>query len=1062
MATTPTPSAFLLPGTLIVAAALVLMPAPGTAQPVMLDNFDTLQGWHPIVSEGAALTISSGPGKDGSAMVLHVNLVGVYGYVIAEKEFPLELPPDYRFTFDLRGDIPVNNFEFKLIDDSDNVYWIKTLNVSYPKTWEPRRIRKRQISFAWGPSGGGEIRKVRKIQFVVSSGSGGAGDVFIDNFRFEPRDTAGVRTAPPGLDASSMGRRGEPEVTPDGTRLTHWRSAGGGEQWIALDFQRRREIGGLVIDWKVGNHAASYDIALSDDGSVWSPAAEVQNGNGGRDYLYLPEQEARFLRIACHNGPGVDYVIDTLTVRGPEFSAHPNAFFSAIARDAPRGLYPKYFLGEQSFWTVVGTSGDDREALINEQGAIEVDKLGFSIEPFLVVGDSLITWADVRLDQSLDSDYLPIPSVTWRRGGLEMTVRAFSAGTPGNSLLIASYRIANLGSVPPRGTLFLALRPFQVNPPWQWLNQVGGATRIDSIRTERGRLLVNDRTLIPLVRPSGFGAAPLDQGDITEFLRKGSLPPAQEARDPRGFVSAALRYDLSVQSGHEVEFHVVVPFHEWKGTPTPDMGDGADAYVRLALDATRRFWMEKLDRVRITLPPAARPIVNTIKSNLAYIFINRDGPGIQPGSRSYERSWIRDGSLTSTALLELGVTEEVRQFIDWYAGFQFPSGKIPCVVDSRGADPTNEHDSHGQFIYAVMSCFAFTHDTTWLRSQFDRVVRTVHFIQSLRAQRKTERYRNGTPQERACFGLLPESISHEGYWAKPMHSYWDDFFALRGLKDAAAMAEILGDRARMQEFSAERDDFVKDLYASMRQAMANAGIDYIPGCAELGDFDPTSTTIGVNPANELGRIPEPQLHNTFDRYYRFFRDRRDGRIDWKDYTPYENRIIGTFVYLDQKERAHELVDFFMKDRLPPGWNHWAEVVHRDRFAPQYIGDMPHTWCGSDFIRSVRAMFVYEREQDTALVVGAGIRDSWLEDSIGVTVGGLPTWYGTLAYAMRKSGATVSVDMSGDLRVPRNRIILKSPLDAPIRSVRINGKPSKEFRRNEIPVRSLPARIEIRY
>ena len=35
--------------------------------------------------------------------------------------------------------------------------------------------------------------------------------------------------------------------------------------------------------------------------------------------------------------------------------------------------------------------------------------------------------------------------------------------------------------------------------------------------------------------------------------------------------------------------------------------------------------------------------------------------------------------------------------------------------------------------------------------------------------------------KRLFFGLLPESISHEGYSSKPMHSYWDDFFALQGL-----------------------------------------------------------------------------------------------------------------------------------------------------------------------------------------------------------------------------------------------------------------------------------------
>ena len=45
--------------------------------------------------------------------------------------------------------------------------------------------------------------------------------------------------------------------------------------------------------------------------------------------------------------------------------------------------------------------------------------------------------------------------------------------------------------------------------------------------------------------------------------------------------------------------------------------------------------------------PAEPRIAKTLEAQLRYILINMDGPSIQPGSRSYERSWIRDGSLTS-------------------------------------------------------------------------------------------------------------------------------------------------------------------------------------------------------------------------------------------------------------------------------------------------------------------------------------------------------------------------------------------------------------------------------
>ncbi|MBM2841662.1 MAG: putative secreted protein, partial [Bacteroidetes bacterium] len=889
------------------------------------------------------------------------------------------------------------------------------------------------------------------------------GKVFIDNFRYEPIDDSVALSARPSFDASSMKKGGEPVLDLTETVLTNWKSSGMNPgEWLSIDFGYQKEIGGMVIDWEGENYATAYDILITEDGKEWTNAYSVTKGNGGRDYVYLPESQGKTIKLALSKSrSGKGFSISRLIVKGPEFGATANDFFASVAKEQSRGLFPKYFLPEQCYWTIVGSPGDVSEALINEAGTIEVDQLSFSIEPFLYINNRLVTWNDVTLKQSLENDYLPIPTVEWKYNNLTLAVRAFSAGPAGKSMLMATYTIINSGGSG-KGKLFLALRPFQVNPPWQGLNHPGGVSRIDSARMDGGMLLVNEKNVIPLNRPSGFGATSFENGDITEYLAEGQLPSDQSVLDGKGFCSAALAYDFDVPGGAEKEIHVVVPFHAWSGSPTSNMNDeSANMYVSLAHAATRQMWETMLDRFQVKLPLSAQPIINTVKSNLAYIFINQDGPRIQPGSRNYERSWIRDGSLTSTALLQLGIKDEVREYADWYAKFQFPSGKIPCVVDSRGGDPTNEHDSHGQMIYLIMQTFHFIRDTSWLRTRWETVVKAVRYMQSLRAERKTEVYKNGTPEQRACYGLVPESISHEGYWNKPMHSYWDDFFVLRGLKDATAIAGILGEKKLEAEFAAERDDFRKDLYASIQLAMNNKHVNYIPGCVELGDFDATSTTIGINPANELGKIPEPALHNTFDRYYDYFTKRKNNTIAWKDYTPYENRVIGSFVYLDQKERAYDAVNFFMNDRRPHGWNHWAEVVHRDPLTPKYIGDMPHTWCGSDFIRSVRAMFVYERESDTSLVIGAGIADAWVNDSLGVRVTNLSTYYGTISYSMRNTGKAVVVQLDGSVRVPSGKIVLKSPLSKRIKSVLINGRKSR-FAATEIPVRTLPSRVEITY
>jgi len=1038
----------------------------GFSQTQLLDDFESFSGWKPIVSEGADGRLTSGMGKAGEAMVIEFELTGGYGYVIAQKEFAMNLPENYQFTFDIRAEAPVNNFEFKLLDASENVWWIKKQYFEYPTTWTRMRIKKRHITFAWGPAGGGEIQHVAKIEFVVSSATGGIGKIWIDNFRFEPIGNPPRDPAPASLEVSSVAKSTRPTLDAAGTTLTDWRSAGNEEsEWLLIRFNQNREIGGLVLDWGADNFASDYSVEISDHGHEWFPVYSVGAGNGGRDYIATPETEGSLLRILFKKSSrSAGYHLLQMRIMEPAFSASPNDFYAAIAKETTRGFYPKYFLKKQSYWTVVGADREEKEALINQQGMVEVDRFRFSIEPFLFVDDRLVTWYDVVSSQSLDSDYLPIPSVTWRYADrLGLTITALANGKSGSSILYLSYRVQNKTERVQRGTLFLAIRPFQVNPPSQWLNAVGGVSRIDSIAYIQGVAAVDEKTVYPLTTPTGFGAAPFDQGDISEYISRGELPTRQVTEDCSRRASAAFSFDFHLKPGAFRDVIIAVPFHKASVNLPSHLADHAAAlFFEDKYQETKKDWENKLNSVSIKLPQDAAWLFNTVRSNLAYILINRDGAGIQPGSRSYERSWIRDGSLTSTAMLQMGKKEEVRDFIDWYAGYQFPSGKIPCVVDARGADPLPENDSHGQYIYAVMQYFRFSGDTLWLRGKWDSVVKTVGYIQSLRALRKTDEYKHGSPEKRALYGLVPESISHEGYSAQPMHSYWDDFFTLRGLKDATEMARILGQTELATEFAAERDDFRNDFYNSMRLAMATTRVDYIPGCAELGDFDATSTTVGVYPCGELGNIPEPQLHTTFDRYFQFSQERMQANSVWDKYTPYEVRTIGTFVYLDQKERAHALLDFFKNDRRPPTWNHWAEVVWHNPDTAEFIGDMPHTWVGSDFIRSVRSMFAYERESDSSLVIGAGIQEAWLRSEGGIDVVGLPTYYGQLSFNMEMKGNTVFVELSGLSKIPEGGIVLKPLMTAPLSEVKVNSSSIVVENPKELTIRQLPATISIQY
>jgi hypothetical protein len=747
-----------------------------------------------------------------------------------------------------------------------------------------------------------------------------------------------------------------------------------------------------------------------------------------------------------------------IDIKPYDFSRSINRFFQHIATNEPKGLYPKYLYGEQTYWTCVGiTAAHTTQGLMNEEGMVEVDKGSFSIEPFLYVDGTLLTWTDVQVTQELQHGYLPIPSSCWRSNGITLTTTAFATGDAKSSLLYVRYRLENTLDTPRQGRFFAALRPFQVTPPWQAHQGLGGVSAIKSLAYMHGAIWVNSgKIVVPLTTPDDFGAAAFDQGPITAYLKAGTLPSQTQVSDDFGYASGALCYELDMAPHAVQEIYLAVPFglleaagSEWTRRIPADIS-GAEQF-----DTAVRAWDTKLAPVDIRLPTPAQGFVDTFKTAAAHILLNRDGPALQPGPRRYTRSWIRDGAIMAAALLRVGCADEVRDFIRWYATYQAEDGNVPCCIDQNGADWLPEYDSQGEFIYAVMEYFRCTGDQAFLAAMWPPVMQAVAYLEVLRQQRLTPQYE--TPEKRACYGLLPESASHEGYLAHPVHAYWDDFWALRGLKDAAAMAEIMDDPIQARHMAALRDAFRQTLHASIRTTMRTRNIDYIPGSVEWADFDPTATAVAITQIDELPLLPEDALERTFEKYLQGFRDRHSGKVEWTNYAPYEIRLIGALVQLGKRQSAYELAQFFLSDRRPLAWNQWPEIAWHDAKTPGHFGDLPHSWISAEYMLAFLRMLVFEREADGALVIAAGIPEAWLTE--GVAVRDLPTHYGKLSYSLHKEGAsTLSVSISGDLAVPPGKVVVKSPLLAPLVQVEVNGESIHTFDAESVVITRCPAKI----
>jgi hypothetical protein len=564
---------------ILVFACLAFIPAwpsaaqsPGTA---VLDRFDDLALWHAAGSDGVRASIHAGRGLSGLALRLDFDLAGTAGYALAARPLSLDLPDNYELAFDLRGNALVNDFQVKLVDDTgENVWWYRRQNLEFPRQWQHVAIKARQVEFAWGPTKQRKPRHIARIEFVVAAGTGGGGgSIFISGLTLRERPPQPTSWSVPAATASSALAGAEPARAGDLQQSTAWRSdpASGPEQWLTLDFGQPREFGGLVLRWHPGLRASRYDVQVSDDARDWRTVRNVDAGRVDMDALLLPESDARYVRLLLHDGPARAYALDEVEIRDLAFGASPNAFFESVAREYPRGGFPRAFSGQQSYWTIVGVDGGSDTGLLSEDGTLEVAKGGFSVEPFVRTPAGLVTWADAKARQSLAQGYLPIPSVTWNDPRWSLRVTALATGTRAQSRLVARYDVRNLGNRPLSLELDLAIRPSQVNPPAQFLNAPGGVAPIRDIAWNGTSLTINtEREVLPLTRPGAVAAFPFDSGPIVGLLSERSDSTPTDVHDAFGYASAVLRYPITLAPGASRTIALALPLSGTGPTPTVD------------------------------------------------------------------------------------------------------------------------------------------------------------------------------------------------------------------------------------------------------------------------------------------------------------------------------------------------------------------------------------------------------------------------------------------------------------------------------------------------------------
>lgn len=824
---------------------------------------------------------------------------------------------------------------------------------------------------------------------------------------------------------------------------------------------------GLEVWWEGPRNGAKLEGR--DASGKWIVLAEDPGSQG--DLSNLAAREAHTLsalRLSAGQIDGAAPMIKRLRLLGPERIMTPTRRYEAVAARANSQLFPSSLHQQQVYWTVVGIPAGMQKSIFDEYGNLEAYKGAPMVQAAWRDASGRVAISDnAERAHSLRDGWMPMPAVQWEaQTGVQVRVEAMAVEQNGQPVTLTRYRVSNTGQQPIEGTLALALRPLQVNPPWQH----GGVSPIREVAIEgaadRTDVRVNGRVLLAALTPvdargaSAFGAH--GEGEITTYIASGTVPDALQASDPDGLAAALLDYKVKLAPGQHRDVVLAFPLGTSRADAKTEALPEAPAVDRAALvgakgDASAGFdkaaaqvaqeWHSRFGKLGLSLPDHS--LVDMLRAQGAYMLLNQTGPAMQPGPRNYNRSFIRDGAATSSILLRVGQAKVARDYLKWYSDHAVhENGLVSPILNQDGTVNTGfgsdiEYDSQGEFIALVADTARYDGGAASVRDYQAVVKRAMKFMQELRERTMVSGYLADQPAPERFHGIIAPSISHEGY-SSPTHSYWDDYWALKGWHDGAWLAEQWGD--------AETAKWAREQYAALRESVAASiratmkwkGSDFIPADADTGGGDPTSVSIGLDPAGQQDLMPADALKLTFERYLADVRSRdKPGAL--YAYTPYEMRNVLTYMHLNQPQEADELLMNLMRHRRPLPWQVLAEVVHSRLRYPGYLGDMPHTWIGAEYARTIFGMLAHEDDDRLALLLGTP--PSWVAGE-GLKVEDLPTLYGPLSMSARQSDKRLRVKLGSGLGKDTALSVSWPNRQKPTRVI-VDGKQAADFDANGI-------------
>ena len=634
----------------------------------------------------------------------------------------------------------------------------------------------------------------------------------------------------------------------------------------------------------------------------------------------------------------------------------------------PRGHLPVLTNVTSRNWTMVGSLGSSREAIVDPRGLVTPWFDGWSLDWWIGADDR---WhfpsreANVR-QRLLDNS--PVVETAMRVPSGDAVQRVY--GVPGDEDLCI-VEIENRSPIP--FAVALAIRPY--NP--EGLAVVERIGLVDNAVTVDGRPVL----LFPKA-PARMAASTFHEGDVVDTVTSGAAGttfPSQHRCDV-GLAQAAFIFPLA----HTAILRVAIPLQPERRTRRKGLTlrrvERMPALPKAlpSAEAVAKGWAAQTRRgMQLDLPPGR--LADAVDANRRFMLLFHDGADITPGPYTYHRFWFRDAAYMVVALDRYGFHKEAAEVIASFPGRQHIDGFF---------SQRQEWDANGAALWAMAEHWRLTRDMSCIdMSSIDKGMRWIE------RKRHTKRRRS----DPALTGLLPASVSAE-HLGPFDYFYWDDFWGLRGLLDAAELLRQGGQEEAAAAADQHAADFRRDIDNSLALVSAKLAHRAIPaGPRRRVDAGVIGSLVACYPLRLIDALDE-RMAATAD----VVRDRFT--IGPAFFQGISHTGLGTYLTLQLAFVELEAGDRRALDRLQwmldaatPTYT-WPEAVH-PQLGGGCMGDGHHGWAAADFLSFVRNLLV--RETDDGLALCSMVPDEWVGQNMGVQ--DAPTHVGRLSFAVRWHG-----------------------------------------------------------